>query len=278
MSTIEIHQIDSTILKRKRKIRVFLPSAVTAEPTRRFKLLIQQDAQMAFTERDRDLPYGSWGIDEWVERLAAEGVIDPPIVVAVDNSPARMREYFPLSDEFKLYERFVLEELLPWIRGNYRVQEGPASTALMGSSMGGLVSFALALNHQNLFGAAACLSPWFEVENNRYVHDVLKNVQEKPALRVYLDSGIRDWRDLDDGHRGMLMARKELLRLGFREGDDLQVFVDTWFPTMRDLESSLVKEDKRTIALSNQHNEFQWRRRLRAPLEFLFARTDARLS
>ncbi|MEO8376681.1 MAG: alpha/beta hydrolase-fold protein, partial [Candidatus Sumerlaeota bacterium] len=203
MSGIEIHQFDSPILNRKRKIRVFLPNAHASSPSRRFKLLIQQDAQMAFTDRDADLPYGSWGIDEWIEKLATESTIDPPIVVAVDNSPARMREYFPLSEEFKLYERFVLEELLPWIHEHYRVLDGPENTALMGSSMGGLASFALALNHQDIFGAAACLSPWFEVENNQYVHDVMKNLQEKPSLRIYLDSGIRDWRDLDDGHRGM---------------------------------------------------------------------------
>ncbi|MCC6547802.1 hypothetical protein IT570_11605 [Candidatus Sumerlaeota bacterium] len=270
MSTIGTHQFDSAILKRRRKVRVFLPSEYAANPAKRFRFLIQQDAQMAFTVRDAELPYGSWGIDEWIGKLATEGVIDPPIVVAVDNSPSRMREYFPLSDEFKLYERFVLEELLPWIHANHRVLDGPENASLMGSSMGGLVSFALALNHQGFFGSAACLSPWFEVENNQYVHDVLKKVQKKPALRIYLDSGIRDWRDLDDGHRGMLLARKELLRLGFREGDDLQVIVDTWFPTMGDFTNSSVKDDKREAALTNQHNEFQWRRRMRAPLEFLF--------
>lgn len=264
----EIHTLESPILNRKRKVRVWLPPGVSATQSQKLPLLLLHDGQNCFTDRDDELPYGSWGVDEWLTRLIADGSLPPLVAVGVDNSPARAREYFPFTEEYANYKRFLLEEVLPMVRSGYPVGE---HVSLMGSSMGGLVSFALAADRPDVFPAAACLSPWFEVEHNRYIHDVLRPMKEKPPIRVYFDSGIFDWRGLDDGHRGMLMARVELLRLGFAENSpEFRWWVDTWFPKLSDLVDSKVKEDKRELAMKNQHTEFHWRRRLAEPLRFLF--------
>lgn len=273
MPTFEIHTFDSAILGRKRKVRVWHPGDAAPFPPRR--VLIQQDGQLAFSSRDAELPYGSWRLDVWLEKLIRAGAIEPVIAVGIDNSPSRLKEYFPLTEEFRRFERFLLDEALPWIDREIVPLHSPESVALMGSSMGGLASFALAANHPGHFGAAACLSPWFEHRHNQYIHDDLHHMKSKPPIRVYMDSGIRDWRDLDDGHRGMLMARLELLRLGFVEGQNLTWRVDTWFPTEQDLRDSLVKPDKRAMAMRNQHTEFHWNRRLELPLRFLFGSITA---
>jgi pimeloyl-ACP methyl ester carboxylesterase len=220
---------------------------------------------MKFTERDSELPYGSWGVDEWITRLGI-----PVIVVAVDNSPQRVKEYFPLTDEFARYQRFLIEELVPHAQAAFGVASESNRVAHLGSSMGGILGCALAINNPTVFGTALCLSPWFEVERYRYIHEVLKKLEQKPAIRLYIDSGIQDWRMLDDGHRGTLDARAEFLRLGFREGDDLDWYRDLFFPTMTDFEGSFVKEDKRTLSMENQHTEFHWRRRLERPLRFFY--------
>lgn len=264
----EVLQFDSDTLGRKRKIRVWMPSGL--DESRPHPVLYQQDGQLAFSQRDEELPYGSWGVDLWLEKLFASGALPAVIVVGIDNSPKRMKEYFPVTEEFRDYEGFLTEELIPWVDAHYPVEKGPGGRALMGSSMGGLVSHALAANNPDLFGACACLSPWFEHGDFRYVRDVLRDMREKPPIRVYMDAGIHDWRGLDDGHRGMLMARLELLRLGFTEGRDLDWMVDTFFPDEEDLAGSLVKPEKRALAKRNQHNEFQWNRRLERPLRFLF--------
>ncbi len=274
MGNLEIHNFESEILGRKRKVRVYTPTGYEDGGSKKFPLLVQQDGQLAFTERDEELPYGSWGVDEWIEKLAGEGEIQAPVVIGIDNSPKRMVEYFPVTEEFEKYERFVLEEVLPWARENYNITDEAAESAVMGSSMGGLVSFALASRNPEVFGNAGCLSPWFEYENNRYIHEAVRKFEEKPPVRVYMDSGISDWRGLDDGHRGMLLVKLELIRLGFKEGEDLDWMVDTWFPTETDLESSLVKKEHRKLAMTNQHSEFHWRRRLERPLKFLFRIRD----
>ncbi|CAN5290111.1 hypothetical protein BH09SUM1_BH09SUM1_23870 [soil metagenome] len=263
-----IETFASTALGRNRKVRVWLPDDVSANPAARFPVIFTADAQLKFSDRNEELPYGSWNLDVHLAELAAAGEIEPAVVVAVDNSPQRMKEYFPVTEEFARYQRFVVEDLIPWAREKFPIHRDAARTAHLGSSMGGLVSFALAGNNPEFIGSALCLSPWFEQEQNRYIHEILRPMQEKPPIRVYMDSGILDWRGLDDGHRGMLLARVELLRLGFKEGDDLEWFVDTWFPTEEELANSLVKRDKWETAKVNQHSELHFGRR--APKALLF--------
>lgn len=272
MADFSIHQIESDILRRKRKLRVWLPGGFRADGPEPPSLLIQQDGQLAFSNRDGELPYGSWRLDRWIERLARRGDIVPPVVVGIDNSPKRMWEYFPGTDHFENYEHFLLRELMPWIERELGITPLPRRTALMGSSMGGLVSFALLFRNPTHFSAAACLSPWFEYEDFHYLRETLHRARKKPDVRVYMDSGIMDWRGLDDGHRGMLMARKELLRLGFSEGEEFDWFVDTHFATEAELEHSHVKPEYWKPARENQHTEYQWTRRLERPLRFLFGR------
>lgn len=265
--TIEILQFDSVHLGRKRKLRVWRPDDFDA--SRPHLLLLQHDGQMAFTDRDADLPFGSWGIDEWVSKLAGRDGLRPTIVIGIDNSAKRRSEFFPLTEDYPPYEKFLIEELIPWARGEFPIEPGPRGVATMGSSMGGMVGFSLAFNHPGEVGAVAALSPWFEYENNRYIHEVLRPAQEMPPIRVYMDSGIRDWRHLDDGHRGMLLARLELLRLGFVEGDDLDILIDTWFASEPDLKPRITNPEKIAEATWNQHNEFYWRRRLERPLRWV---------
>ncbi|MBI1291583.1 hypothetical protein GC173_10120 [bacterium] len=260
-----VDSIDSPALGRKRKIRVWLPVGYDPSHGGGYPVIYASDAQMKFTDRDAELPYGSWGVDQWITRLGV-----PVVVVAVDNSPQRMKEYFPLTEEFARYQKFLVEDLVPHARERFGVATDPARVAHMGSSMGGILSFALTLNNPGVFGNALCLSPWFEVERYRYLYEVLKQVDSKPPIRVYMDSGIQDWRMQDDGHRGTLDARLELLRLGFNEGEDLDWCRDLFFPLAADYEGSAVKEDKRPLSMQNQHTEFHWRRRLERPLRFFY--------
>jgi predicted alpha/beta superfamily hydrolase len=258
---LTIESINSQILGRKRKIRIWTPPSYN--PRGNHPVLYAADAQMKFTERDPELPYGSWGLDEWLERLAL-----PIVVVAVDNSPQRRREYFPLTPEFEKYQSFLTEELIPWSRQTLGVSSDPRRIGHIGSSMGGILGFALALNNPQLFGTALCLSPWFEVEDYRYRREILEPLQHKPSSRFYLDSGIQDWRMLDDGYRGTMEVRSELLRLGCEEGKDFLWLRDLHFPSPEELANSKVKPENRDHATRNQHMEYAWRRRLEQPLRF----------
>ena len=121
---------------------------------------------------------GEWGVDEHLARLIPTGQVRAPIVVGVWNTPLRLREYVPadliaalpettradveaiyggpaLSDG---YLRFLVEELKPRIDADFRTLTGRDDTAIMGSSMGGLISLYALMKHPEVFGAAGCLS------------------------------------------------------------------------------------------------------------------------
>jgi predicted alpha/beta superfamily hydrolase len=69
-----------------------------------------------------------------------------------------MTEY---TNSFKghYYMKFVVEKLKPFIDANYRTLPGANHTATGGSSAGGLISFMLLWEHNNVFSKAACISP-----------------------------------------------------------------------------------------------------------------------
>src|SRR3546814_12758 len=135
------------------------------------------DGQNRFRDRGA---YGGkeWGVDEAVTRLVGEGRIRHTIVVGIWNTPKRLREYMPakvfarLPDDQrqrveKLYQgtplsdaylKFIVTELKPYIDARYATARGPAHTAIMGSSMGGLISLYALAEYPQVFGAAGCLS------------------------------------------------------------------------------------------------------------------------
>src|SRR5689334_16438832 len=87
------------------------------------------------------------------------------IIVGVDHAgTARIDEYTPSKDprhkgggRAEEYARLLLEELKPLIDSRFRTK--PGETAVGGSSLGGLVSMHLALQHPDVFSGAAILSP-----------------------------------------------------------------------------------------------------------------------
>ncbi len=74
----------------------------------------------------------------------------------------------PLNGAF---ERYVTEEVVPFVDGRFRTLAAPASRGVFGSSSGGFGAWHLASRHPEVFGAAALLSadsyfavthlPWF---------------------------------------------------------------------------------------------------------------------
>ena len=147
--------VKSAFLRPARHVEIWLPPGYDSAATR-YPVLYMADGQnlfdprLAFTGVD-------WGVDEAVVRLVQRGVIPPLIVVGVWNSAERATEYSPWHRAGD-YARFLIEELMPRVNAEFRTRTGPRNTAVMGSSMGGLLSFYLVTHHPETFGACGCLS------------------------------------------------------------------------------------------------------------------------
>ena len=190
-----------------RSVQVWLPPGYAADTTRRHPVLYLHDGQNVF---DGESAGAEWMVDETAQRLAEQGAIEAPIIVAVDSVATRMRDYTPTSMTLPAhrtgtgraetagggaaaYGRFLAEELKPMIDARYRTRTDPASTAVGGSSLGGLVSLWLALHRSDIFGAALVVSPsvwWDEQAALRDVRTLASLPSPRP--RLWLDMGAKE--------------------------------------------------------------------------------------
>ena len=160
-----------------RPVDVWLPADYS--PAKRYKVLYMHDGQMLY-DASKSWNKQSWDVHLSVARLVKEGRIPDTIVVGVwNNGKFRHSEYYPqkflpfltepLRAEFIAkalqgkprsddYLRYLVEELKPAIDSRYATRGGPGDTAIMGSSMGGLISIYAMNEYPQTFGAAAGLS------------------------------------------------------------------------------------------------------------------------
>jgi len=274
----EIEQIvcQSEFLQTNRVVRIFLPEDYHRHPKKRFPVLYVHDGQNVFSTAGPNISFGwgNWGLDTTVQKLIEIKRMQPVIVVAVDHGRNRYWEYRGHSknpdDRQRRFQNFLIQELKPAIDRAYRTLTGPANTAVMGSSLGGLSSIGLAWEHPDVFGKAAGLSGAFQIENKEFLQILTETKTRRPRPRLYLDSGFKDYGGGDDGKANTLMVVDELRRLGWKEGKDLHYFCLNDQPSEVELLNLRLPAQKIKESATNHHNEFFWRIRVWRALIFLF--------
>lgn len=286
--------VESRQLGGARSVRIYLPPSYERAARRRYPVLYLHDGQNVFSSAGTNccFGWGSWELDKTADRLIAQGRISEIIMVGVDSSRARYKEYRgqlyegtgqrPTSrskastntldnSRFEAYAKFLIQELKPLIDREYRTRKTAADTAVMGSSLGGLCSLALAWENPKVFGLAASLSGSFQVETRNFLQGVLEPYQaRRKPFRVYIDSGTVDYTGDDDDRHDTDAVAAELRRIGWKEGKTLLHFTDKHPLTEPELERAGLRRDKWAEALRSQHNELYWRLRAWRALEFLF--------
>lgn len=234
---------------RPRDAVVWLPPSYLIEHERRYPVLYMHDGQNILDPATSFLGV-DWGVDETATRLIAERRMRETIVVGLYNTPDRFAEYGADPELTRRYMAFLLKKVKPIVDQRYRTLPGREDTFVMGSSMGGLISFLLAWHHPDVFGAAACLSPAFSVGD--WMNQVAGQ-KDVPSVRLYVDNGGvgMDLEKIQPGCDRML----EILRAkGFRDGENLEWYLDA----------------------GAEHNERAWAARLWRPLEFLLTEQKGR--
>jgi len=213
----------SRFLEHDRTVMVYLPPDYDPESADRYPVLYLHDGQNVF---DRATSFGEeWHVDEFAEELIRAGEIEPLIVVAIYNTGEhRIDEYTPTPDagvgrggRADDYGRMLVEELKPFIDTTYKTLPSAASTALGGSSLGGLLTMYLGLRYPTAFGRLAVMSPsvwWDDLV-------LLRNVEAltgKLPQRIWLDAGTEEG---DDTLEHVRALRDALVAKGWTIGDDL---------------------------------------------------------
>lgn len=200
---------------RKRTVRVLLPPQYQEEPDRRYPVLYMQDGHNLFSPETAT--FGKhWEIGETMDTLAARGDARRIIIVGVDcnhdrQGMSRLDEYSPwvnpaismdisrargfetAGGEGRAYLAFLTDTLMPLINERYRTLDGPESTGIAGSSMGGLFSLYALYERPDRFGLCGAFSTaaWF-AKRDLMEHIAKQFRSDRP---VYLDIGTAETSD-----------------------------------------------------------------------------------
>lgn len=239
-------ELDMPGLARTRQIRLYLPPGY-ATSGKRYPVLYMHDAQNLFdvaTAHD-----GEWQVDETMDALARDGKLEA-IVVGIDNGrEKRMTELNPFDDpqfgkgEGEGYMNFIVNTVKPMIDAGYRTKPDRANTAVMGSSMGGLISHYAVLQHRRVFSKAGIFSPAYLIG-----HQMFKTAAATPAptdARLYLLVGDKEG---DKRVEQAVRMRDHLVKMGHPEAN------------------SIVK-----VVRGGEHSEALWRAEFREAILWMFA-------
>lgn len=262
-----------------RHVDVWLPDNFETQKAngQRFQVLYMHDGQMLFD------PHATWNKQAWhvdraVTQLMANKQLAPTLVVGIwNNGKYRHSDYFPqkflpyLQAEFRdmliakalegkprsdAYLKFVTQELKPYIDAHYPTLTDPAHTAIMGSSMGGLISIYALSEYPNIFGSAAGLS-------THWMGTFAPNMHIPLAAYNYLQQHLPD----AQGHKIYQDHGTTELDANYAI---YQVFVNQILRDKGYQETSTAPNFMTKVYEGTGHNELAWAQRLTEPLQFLF--------
>jgi predicted alpha/beta superfamily hydrolase len=139
---------------------------------------------------------GGWYLHHAVHDLTAVGKT-APVVVGIDHgNENRVHELSPFAcaesrGELHHMLRWIVRELRPRINKEFHVSQDVGSTAIGGSSMGGLAALYGHFRRPDVFGAALCMSPslWFAQ------HKIYEHLAGQPlpwSSRIDIDAGAHE--------------------------------------------------------------------------------------
>ena len=251
-------RIHSRVLAGWRDLLIWLPPGYGSRTSpRRYPLVVLHDGNNVF-DPTTSFSGVDWAADEWILSLSARAIMPEAIVVGICHTEGFNEENDTLRD-FDLspelggagYAQFLVRELVPHLDARYRTLAEPNARVLAGASLGGLISFYVAIHHPGVFGNFACLSTCFEdvSESLPHVAAQLRALELEPAL----PDGVRMFFDYGDTGLDECYApyHAELASLLTRKG---------WTPerqfTVRQIPGGA-------------HNELSWRSRFGEALRFL---------
>lgn len=202
---VRYHEVHSKTLGNTRQVWVYLPPGYAQDAEKNYPVVYAMDGQNLF-ERGTAFGCKEWGMDEAAQRAMTQGSMQEAIIVAVSSNGQadRMKEYSPVPDPKHKgggapdFAKFLKTELKPMIDGAYRTEATRENTAVLGSSMGGLVSLYLGLAHADTFGLIGALSPSLWWAQQHMLEEWKTNPPVQRPEKIWMDMGDRE--DDDDGN------------------------------------------------------------------------------
>ena len=215
----DTHIIPSEFLKRKVTFDVYFPP----------ENLMEDQPQLLLVNDGQDLVTMDFKLI--LKNLYEEKQISPLISVGIHCGADRRNEYgtagIPdykgLGAKASDYTRFVLEELLPFIRKHYQIISFKEKS-FCGFSLGGLSALDIVWNHAKEFSKVGVFSgalwwrmlsqddPQFSEEAHRIMHNKIRNGNYNPWLKFFFETGTLD-ETADRNNNGIIDSIDDTLSL-----------------------------------------------------------------
>ncbi len=217
------------------KVDVWVPPTLNDKTP----VVLMHDGRNIFDEAD-SFTGKTW---EVLTALKEEVRGELPLVVAIWglSDDTRLRELSPqaiverhpyfwdtVPDEYKTtgtesfgdsYVSLISDAVLPFVLEKYSIEHSKERTAVLGASMGGLISLYTMANRPNLFGTAVCLSTHWPFGKEVMVRELIAMLPSGGGHRVWTDCGTKE---LDQYYPPLhALAKEELIKRGYSEPDSL---------------------------------------------------------
>ena len=198
--TIASHILTSAFLKRDVIIDFYFPPGVSINSPD-VTLLLINDGQDLVTMDFHSI----------LEKLYMQEQIAPLLCVGIHCGPDRRNEYGTANilscngygKKAALYNRFIFEELLPFINKKYTLPPFKEK-AFCGFSLGGLTALDIVWNHGSYFSKVGVFSgslwwrsvdqhdPLFIEDEHRIMHNEVRAGKYTPGLKFFFETGTLD--------------------------------------------------------------------------------------
>jgi len=203
-------------LDRYRRIWIYLPPDYDSSELS-YPVIYMHDGQNLFDQLTSFA--GEWEIDETLNELVDDGY-KVPIVVGIDNGGEyRIDELTPWNNpsygggQGDEYMQFIVETLKPFVDDNYRTLAEKENTAIIGSSLGGLISLYGALSYPEVISKSGQFSPAYWINNDSIWEFVAKSEMDQ-NIRFYQNVGETEGATYID----MMYAMQDsLINVGFTD-------------------------------------------------------------
>ncbi|NQV78769.1 MAG: alpha/beta hydrolase, partial [Lutibacter sp.] len=197
------------------KIWVYLPQNYN-ETSKKYPVIYMHDGQNLFDSATSYI--GEWQVDETLNKLfnkTGKGFI----VVGIENGgEERINEYTPWENEKygggkgEIYIDFLVNTLKPYIDATYRTKWQQKHTGIIGSSLGGLISYYGGLKYSAVFGKIGALSTSFWFSNK--AEEFTKAYGNTKKVKLFLLVGEKEGEEMISGTK---KTEKLLLETGFKQ-------------------------------------------------------------
>lgn len=148
-----------------------------------------------------------------LDNLIGKGVIEPVLAVFIDpRDPATgtNRRESQYAADYTPFGAFLADELVPHVDSTYRTDASAGARGILGTSLGGVFSAFVGLEHPDVFSRIGIHSPafWYDTERNRDAIYQRYEAADTLPLDIFMSTGtIYDTQDGARRMRDLLQAK-----------------------------------------------------------------------